>query len=376
MGRNQRKLWLLCFIIPVMVVLCLCGCDETEEVWKPVQNQQIRIAVIGEESFIRDGGTIEAAELASKVFEEKTGIRLALELYDDEMDYHKAIALANTIAKDQGIAAVIVKQEMDYIDIVAEIYEAAEKPFIITNGCYNHTIDNNYQYLLADFINARVAGSSMAQYLVEHGFKRVAFCHSDTEYEEDELKGLQEELEGSGTVLADTLIGPNTQEDFEVAYERWKSLGIDAVCISNYDILNSDLARMLREQGSDIQVVSDYVMDTTDDIETNGEYMDGTVIVPLYITEKKSQAEHILKRFQETYGYEMLEREVQTFDLMMMLGESLLENPQQPLDVMKKLKSKEGYQGIYGTVSFDKKGSLIPNGKNVLVFENGGFRMK
>ena len=44
------------------------------------------------------------------------------------------------------------------------------------------------------------------------------------------------------------------------------NLGIDAVCISNYDIYNSDLIKMLREKGSDLQVIGDYVMDTEEEI--------------------------------------------------------------------------------------------------------------
>ena len=125
---------------------------------------------------------------------------------------------------------------------------------------------------------------------------------------EDELKGFQSEISDSGVALADTVVGPYTQEEFDIAYSRWQVLGIDVVCVSNYYSLNSDLVRMLRLKGSDIQVVSDYVMDTDYDIEQNGEYLDGTVIVPLYLTDDTAEND-IKERYNEKYGFEMTEQD-------------------------------------------------------------------
>lgn len=368
------KKYVLSFFLAV--ILCLTGCEKNEETWKAVYDNTITIAIVGEEGFIRDGGTMEAIGLASEDFKEKTGVEIRTVIYDDGADYHQAIACAKEIAADETIAAVIVKQELDFIDTVAEIYEEAKKPFIITNGCYNHTIEDDYEYLIADFINAKDAGSIMAEYIVQSGYNRVAFCHSDTEYEEDELKGLQSGLTGTGVYLADTLVGPYTQEQFDIAYEKWQVLGIDAVCVSNYYIYNSDVVRMLREKGSDIQVISDYVMDTTDDIEINGEYLDGTVIIPLYSATKMDLNNDIAERYQQKYNRELLEREVQTYDLIMMLGKAFTSDVASAKDVMSILKAEEGQAGVYERVRFDENGALIPGQLGVLVFEDGAFRVK
>lgn len=365
----------LAFLSSVSTLLLFAGCNKSVEAWKPIgSGNTIQIAVVGDDAFYNDGGTVEAMQLASDDFYAQTGIEINVTYYDDDADYHKAIAYANEIASDGDIAAVIVKEEIDYVDTVADIYEKAGKPFIITNGCYNHTIENGYKYLLADFINAKSAGSIMGQYVMDNGFRRAAFCHSDTEYEEDELKGFQSEISGSSVVLADTVVGPYTQEEFDIAYARWQALKIDVICVSNYYSLNSDLVKMLRLKGSDIQVVSDYVMDTDYDVELNGEYLDGTVIIPLYLTGESTAANDVKERFNSIYGFEMLERAVQSYDLIYMLGNALNSGVTSSSELMDILKSGEGYEGLHGRVTYDKNGALIPSGSDILTFSNDAFR--
>jgi ABC-type branched-subunit amino acid transport system substrate-binding protein len=353
----------------------VAGCRETETVWSPVaQDGTIKIAVVGDDEFYTEGGTVEAMALAAGDFYSESGTTVEIVYYDDDADYRKAIAYANEIAADADISAVIIKQEIDYIDTVADIYEAAQKPFIITSGCYNHTIENNYEYLIADFINAKSSGEIMAQYVLDSGFKRAVFCHSDTEYEEDELKGFQSAINNTSAALVDTVIGPYTQEEFDIAYQRWQTLGVDVICVSNYYSLNSDLVRMLREKGSDIQVVSDYVMDTDEDIAKNGAYLDGTVIVPLYVTGENNA--DIAERYSEAYGTEMLEKAAQSYDVVMMLAKNLTSGVSSAQELMERLKSGEGYDGVRGKVTYGDDGALISSGEDILIYKDGGFRLK
>lgn len=360
--------------VSIMMLGLLAACGQQEESWSPVSpDNKIRIAIIGDEEYIADNGAMEAMEMASDDFYEKTGVRIETVIFNDNSDYNQGIECAKKIAADESITVVLVKQELDYIDATAEIFDEAGKPFILTNGCYESTIDKSYSYMLVDCINAKAAGSIMGEYVMEHGYQTVAFCHSDTTYEEDELKGFQAEIEGKGACFADTVVGPYSQEEFNQAYTRWLDLGIDVVCISNYDILNSDLVRMLREKGSDIQVVGDYVMDTDEDIEANGKYLDGTAIVAMYINDSNENDQEIMGRFEDIYKMEMSEKAIQSYDITYMLGEELTSGISNAKELIENIKASEGYDGISGTLQFDERGCLIPNGNEVLVFENGTF---
>ena len=360
----------------VIGILCCglaAGCSREAPAWIPVSSENtITLAVTGDDAFYMENGVPQAMELAAKDFSQRTGIMLELKYFDDDADYHKAIAIAQDIAADSSIAAVLSKQETDFVDTLADIYEKSEKPFFVMSGSYDHTLRQDYEYLINDSICASDAGNIMAQYVMDQGFHRAVFCHSDTEYEEDELMGFQVAISDSDTLLAGTLVGPYTQEDFELAYAEWQLLGVDVICISNADILNGNLVRMLRNKGSDIPVISDYIMDDEEEIEANGDYLDGTVIVPLYMMSDSGNDTAL--RFVDIYGFEMGELAVQAYDLVSMISEKLTSGVTTPMDFMTSIKHPDGYAGLYGSVKFDESGSMIPESGELLVFKDGMFR--
>ena len=173
------KFSLLLSVFACVSLLTSCGQATTE--WYPINNNIIKIAIIGDDEYIKDNGSMEAMEMAADTFGEETAIETVI--YDDDADYNQGVSLAKEIADDNSISVVIVKQELDYIDTVAEIFEKAKKPFIIASGCYEHTITKAYDYMLVDCINAKAAGSSRSEWLSANGYQKVAFCHSYTEYE-------------------------------------------------------------------------------------------------------------------------------------------------------------------------------------------------
>ncbi len=329
--------------------------------------------MVGDGAFCGLAGTPEAFELAAADAKAQTGLELQLSVFDDEADYNKAIARVREIADDPTIAAVIVKQELDYIDAAADSLDQAQKPFFITNGCYEHTIDAGYEYMLVDCISAAQAGSVMSRHILAHGYQRVAFCHSRTEYEEDELKGMYAALANSGATMVDACVGPYSPEELRVALRRWEALGVDVVCVSDYTCPNSELVRMLRQEGSALPVLSDYGMDTDDDLARNGAFLDGTSIVPLYGIAAAAQKPDVLERFSQRYGMEMSEHAVQTYDLVTMLAQQLAQRPTRPGQLVSGL--REGrHEGIYGDIFFDARGVLDPGGTYTLVFQDGRFR--
>ena len=208
---------MISLICSVLCMASLVGCSQEGAVWKPInEDNRIKIAILGDDAYIYDSGCMQAMELAATDFYKTSGITVETILYDDDADYNKGVGLAKEIAADRSIAAVVVKQELDYIDTTAEIFENAEKPFLIASGCYEHTIDNGYQYMLVACINAKTAGSIMANWVIQQGYQMVAFCHSDTEYEEDELKGFQAGIKNSEVYFADAFVGPYTQAEFDI----------------------------------------------------------------------------------------------------------------------------------------------------------------
>lgn len=361
----------LCMSVSIALsMFYFTGCNETVNVWKPIADNTIKIAVVGDDEYIEEDDFMKAAEMAADDFFDKTGIKIEIVIYDDDAEYNLAISRAKEIASDNSISAVLIKQELDFIDSTAEIFNNAEKPFVLIDGCYKETIEKKYEYMVVDCINAEIAGKLMAEYVEKMNYKNIAFCHSNTKYEEDELKGFQNNL-SNNVKLVDTLVGPYCQEDFDIAYQKWVCLDVDAVCVSNYDILNSDVVRMIREKGSNINVISDYVMDSGEDINSNGMYMDGTAIVGRYI--KGQQNSEISSAFKMKYGIDMNESSIQAYDIITLIANELESGISESNELVNNIKSGKEYESVYGTFRFDNSGCLVPNGNEILVFKNGMF---
>ena len=108
------------FIICILFLLTSCGITEKQE--KSVNSENIiKIAVIGDAEYI-DTNDIKAMNLAADDFFSKNNIKIEIVTFDDSSDYNKAVECADEIANDSSISAVIVKQELDYIDASAEIF--------------------------------------------------------------------------------------------------------------------------------------------------------------------------------------------------------------------------------------------------------------
>ena len=77
--------------------------------------------------------------------------------------------------------------------------------------------------------------------------------------------------------------------------------------------------------------------------------------------------------FYEKYDLHMSEKAIQSYDIIRMIGEGLNSGISSPLELIDYMKREEGYEGVSGTLAFNEKGCLIPNGNEMLIFENGAF---
>ena len=87
----------------------LAACGKVEESTGFLNTgDKIKIAIIGDEEYIADNGAMEAMEMASKDFYEKTGVEIEAVIFNDNSDYNEGIECAKKIVAEGDIAAVDV----------------------------------------------------------------------------------------------------------------------------------------------------------------------------------------------------------------------------------------------------------------------------
>ena len=372
---NVKKVsgMILFFVILGILVVSLLSYGQKEVIENDPSVLHITI-LDSEEYYYSDAGIDHGIKMALKKIEKESAISVELEIVDDGGDYATGISMAEELANNPKVDAVISFQNFEAIGSEAEIFEKARKPFIVTMGCYDEVAENEYDYFLADFLSGQAIGARIGEYLKEQGVKNIALCHSDTVFERDEVKGLQSVIKDvDGISVRDTMTGPFHNEELASLLTRCEQLQIDAVVANFYNQEDSAwLISRLRTLRPDLVVAGDYALDSTDILEAYGKELEGAVIVPVYPYVQSKKLEAFIEEYEAFSGERFSTAAVQYYDLFQMLAKCY-EDTGNLDEMMQALKSEEGYHGIAGVIRFDMNGRLQAEECPIFVCRNGEF---
>lgn len=371
MGK-YKNIILLIFLVGGML-LC-SGCQkEQEETWKLEREQKnIKIALFGSEEYLGKEFT-DGLKMAQREIKKVLDIDVILDIFDDQGDYNTGVSMATKIAKDSNYLMAITVQDFEIIDTAAEIFEKARKPFIVVDGCFDRTRENGYSYFISHCISAKKMGEMIGDYVIEVGIKKIASSHSGTIFEKDEIKGLQSIISATETKIYDMQIGPFSEEEFLESYNKWVSLGIEAIYFNHYSYTwGGELIQMLRDQGSKIKVMTDYSVNNEESLKSFGKAMEGAVIAPLYPIRESQRLRLFRERFKSQFSYQPTSRTIQIYDLIFAIVEAV-QNADNSKGFMDYFKSKKGFEGVSGIVTYDSDGNLVPKKAKCQILKNGVF---
>lgn len=355
------------------IIFLFVGCKETEETWK-IQKEQdrIKIALLGSEEYLGAEFT-DGLKMAQREIEEEYNLNVVVDIFDDQSDYNTGISIATKIANDTDYLLAMTVQDFEMIDTAAEIFDKAGKPFIVVDGCFDRTREKGYSYFIANCISAKEMGEMIGDYVIKKGIKKIASSHSGTVFEKDEIKGLQSVISTTDTKIYDIQTGPFSKEEFLESYDKWVSLGIEAVYFNHYSYSwSGELIQMLRDEGSEIEAMTDYSVNNEESLKAFVAALEDTIIAPLYPIKESQKLEIFKKKFEKEFAYQPTSRTIQIYDLMYTITEGI-QNTENAKDFMNYFKSENGFKGISGSISYDKKGNLVPENAKCQILKEGTF---
>lgn len=325
--------------------------------------------------YYSDDGIENGIRLALRDLKEEQGITIKVKRVDDGGNYVNGISLAKALSEDDQVDAVISFQNFESIGAEADFFEQAQKPFIVTMGCYDEVAEKGYSYLITDFLSGKMIGERIGEYLKNKKSCRVALCHSDTTFEKDEMKGIQSVINGTDQMdIYHTQTGPFDDSGLAQLLTDCDTLEIDAVVANFYTQTDSAwLLSRLRQKRPEMMVVGDYALDSSEILKEYGKDLEGVVIVPVYPYQESEKMERFIRRYEEESSVEFSTAAVQYYDLFRMLGEAATKQKETGRALMKKLKNKKGYEGVAGTITFDGKGRLFVEKCPVFICKNSKF---
>ena len=375
----KKKKWLI--YVAAIVVIVIVGCI-LQVIWskKTKKNDEqeriLHVVVLDSGDYYHiDDGIDAGLKMAFDTLEKRFGVHVDLSVVDDEGDYVKGIALAKSLAADPEVDMVMSFQNFDSIGPEMPFFEEAKKPFIVTMGCYDEVGESGYEYFIADFMSGKTIGREIGKNLQKNGAKNVALCHSDTIFEQDEIRGLQSQISQDDNIrVVHTQTGPFQVSELSELLLKCTQYKVDTVVANFYN--QEDCAWLLSklsESGQNLVLVGDYAIDSPEILRDYGNTLEGVSIIPNYPYTKSEVLDNFIEEYESETGLEFSPVALQYYDLMTMMGAYWEVTGGRTDQVMKLVKKEDGYQSIGGNIRFDENGCLSVEDAPVYICRNGHF---
>ncbi|NLY42849.1 MAG: ABC transporter substrate-binding protein [Clostridiaceae bacterium] len=372
MGKNKFSRIVFLFF---MLAICVIGCSKKEEdVVRP-----IHIVITGsdlifsyDDSF--KNGVAMAVEDTNKEYE-SLGYKISYEYLPDYSDYEKGMIITNKLANDDKVTAVLGSHNFDILDAAAGILDDAGKIMIAPHGILDSTIKRGYENVFSTTFGAEETAKFLVEYASQNNIPKVSIVHSEGEYETTIARAFINYAKETNVKVLDCTCSALSQEDFNRAYERWKSLGVEAVVISQYFeddafyILNNIKAR-----NPDIKILGDYALDMEDLLMKYKSQVEGTVIVSPMSLEQSPKLDEFNKRYEDKYGKVPTQWAAHGYDCARLVIDTAVSiGSNDPVEIAKQIKNGEGYTGIGGKLKFDSLGRMVDRKPQYLKCMDGRF---
>lgn len=307
------------------------------------------------------------------------GRRLKLRMEDDRGSVNDGLLVAQRLADDPSVAAVIGHLN-SYVTVpAASVYESAgllllapasTDPELTTKG-YAHT----FRIIPTDL----QTGREMAEYAAQHGYRRVAIYYVRDSYGRALANAFEERAAAVGiTVVSRASYAPEAQGDgrtYAPTLGEWKDLQLDAIFLAGQVPQAGYLAAEARRQGITVPILGDDAMSSPALVQAGAAAVEGTVVpTPFSPDEPRPEVHRFAASFHRRFGFDPDAGAALGYDAVQVLAAAMrAARSSAPDDVAAALRRMKDHQGVTGRVTFDPRGDLLARAMVKTVVHGGTF---
>ena len=371
----MKKILTLALSLAMIFVFTACGGGSSDDV--------IKIGFFAPESAAAaaaDGLSAQnSAKLAVKLINENGGINGAqVELVDmdDALDTTEAANIAEKLASDDSIAAVVSGSYSGPTKVAAPIFQAAGKLMVSAYAVHPDVV-NAGDLIFSQSFPGALQGTAAAIYATQDlKAKKIAIISVDLDFGATQVAAFKAQLKKmgwDGKIVYETAIDI-ADSDMSSAVTAAAAKGADLIYSVNY---YEQAAQVLREVGQKklgIPVLGCEGADSFELLNIAGEYANGLYITTNMNRDDENEAtKEYIKAYVDEYGYQPDMVGASVYDAFQVLFAAMKEVGTDTDKMKEYIAGLENFDTVTGTlIRYNKDGSAVKPVQIQLV-ENGEY---
>jgi branched-chain amino acid transport system substrate-binding protein len=338
---------------------------------KQVREQQgistdriVKIGVVGPETSIKrntllyQGIQMAVDEIAAAGG--VLGMKLEVVFQDDGNTLDRTLGIAQEFAADTDVSFVIGHWTSDHTIPAAQIYDQAGVILLAPTTTNPLLTQKGYSSAFRLSVTDAETGAKMAAYAKSQGFQKIAVYYSDSLLGKALSLAFEASAKADGIDVIDRVSNFIDKAQFDKAYAKWKTQGVDAVFIADAIGYSTGLITWIREKDANLPILAADGFDYSMIIEKGDRVAMNFAFTTLSrrIQNEAAYADFEI-RFKAKYGLAPDYYAVLGYDTIMIARETLeTAKSTAPSALIDVLASGRAYQGVNGKVAFDGLGNL------------------
>jgi branched-chain amino acid transport system substrate-binding protein len=299
------------------------------------------------------------------------GRRLRLARYDDKESIDEGGLVAQKIAADPDVVAVIGHLQ-SYITVqTATVYDESRLVVLAPTATDPVLTARGHTRLFRATFTDTALGRRLAEFAGERGFKKVAIYYIRNGYGKNVANAFESASASAGvTVVARSSYDPSQQageHTFKATLDEWKAMDIDAILLAGEVPSAAIFVAQARALGIKAPILGGDAMSSPGLMAVAGKAAEGVIVASFFHPdEPRPEVAAFRTAFKKKHGVEPDAGSALGYDCVRLLVAAMQQaHSAIPDDVARALHASRDWHGVTGTFTFDEHGDVV--GKPILL---------
>lgn len=283
------------------------------------------------------------------------GKKVTVVYEDDKGDPKEAVNVAQKLATDDSVVAVIGHYFTSCTMAASPIYQKAGIPEIAIASTHPDATKAG-DYIFRINVTNTHQGAGIAKYLAEQGKKKIAILYVNDDYGKgisqitsDTVKELGGEVVYIGTVA------PSGEQDFTVLLTNVKNSGADALVLLVFYAAGAQICVQAKELSLDIPIVCSDAVYSPDFITLGGDAVEGVNVATWFHPDSPDPGTRkYIEDFKAKYNRDADTWSPYAYDAVKLLAEAITRAGKVDRSAIRdEIAATKGFQGAVGVTTFN-----------------------